>query len=110
MLRSGLDVPRPGVAHSFVDAERVANEIGTFPVIVRPAFTLGGLGGGIAYNRDELEEIASRGVDLSPVNEVLIEESLVGWKEFELAVIRDRMDNCVVVCTSENFYPLGVSR
>ncbi len=108
MLRIGLDVPRSGVAHSFADAERVANEIGTFPVIVRPAFTLGGMGGGIAYNRDELEEIASRGLDLSPVNEVLIEESLVGWKEFEMEVMRDRMDNCVVVCSIENFDPMGV--
>ena len=108
MLRIGLDVPRSGVAHSLADAERIANEIGTFPVIVRPAFTLGGMGGGIAYNRDELEEIASRGLDLSPVNEVLIEESLVGWKEFEMEVMRDRMDNCVVVCSIENFDPMGV--
>jgi carbamoyl-phosphate synthase large subunit len=108
MLRIGLDVPRSGVAHSWVDAERVANEIGTFPLIIRPAFTLGGSGGGIAYNRDELEEIASRGLDLSPVNEVLIEESLVGWKEFEMEVMRDRMDNCVVVCSIENFDPMGV--
>jgi carbamoyl-phosphate synthase large subunit len=108
MLRIGLDVPRSGVAHSLADAERIANEIGTFPVIVRPAFTLGGMGGGIAYNRDELEEIASRGLDLSPINEVLIEESLVGWKEFEMEVMRDRMDNCVVVCSIENFDPMGV--
>src|SRR6266478_1494765 len=108
MLRIGLDVPRSGVAHSLADAERIANEIGTFPVIVRPAFTLGGMGGGIAYNRDELEEIAGRGLDLSPVNEVLIEESLVGWKEFEMEVMRDHMDNCVVVCSIENFDAMGV--
>jgi carbamoyl-phosphate synthase large subunit len=108
MLRIGLDIPRSGIARSWVDAERVAEEIGTFPLIIRPAFTLGGSGGGIAYNRDELEEIASRGLDLSPVNEVLIEESLVGWKEFEMEVMRDRMDNCVVVCSIENFDPMGV--
>jgi carbamoylphosphate synthase large subunit/REP element-mobilizing transposase RayT len=108
MLRIGLDVPRSGVAHSSTDVERVAEEIGTFPLIIRPAFTLGGTGGGIAYNGDELEEIASRGLALSPVNEVLIEESLVGWKEFELEVMRDRMDNCVVVCSIENFDPMGV--
>src|SRR5256714_3512845 len=108
MLRIGLDVPRSGVAHSWADADRAADEIGTFPLIIRPAFTLGGSGGGIAYNRDELEEIASRGLDLSPVNEVLIEESLVGWKEFEMEVMRDRMDNCVVICSIENFDPMGV--
>ncbi|MEY2485032.1 MAG: carbamoyl-phosphate synthase large subunit [Verrucomicrobiota bacterium] len=108
MLRIGLDLPRSGVAHSLADADRVADEIGTFPLIVRPAFTLGGMGGGIAYNRDELQEIAGLGIDLSPVNEVLIEESLVGWKEFEMEVMRDCMDNCVVVCSIENFDPMGV--
>jgi len=108
MLRIGLEVPRSGVAHSLVDANRVADEIGTFPLIIRPAFTLGGMGGGIAYNRDELDEIATRGLDLSPVSEVLIDESLVGWKEFEMEVMRDRMDNCVVVCSIENFDPMGV--
>jgi carbamoyl-phosphate synthase large subunit len=108
MLRIGLDVPRSGVARSFVDASRIADEIGAFPLIIRPAFTLGGSGGGIAYNRDELEEIAERGLALSPVSEVLIEESLVGWKEFEMEVMRDRLDNCVVVCSIENFDPMGV--
>jgi carbamoyl-phosphate synthase large subunit len=108
MLRIGLDLPRSGVARSLVDANRVADEIGTFPLIIRPAFTLGGMGGGIAYNRDELDAIASRGLDLSPVNEVLIDESLVGWKEFEMEVMRDWMDNCVVVCSIENFDPMGV--
>jgi carbamoyl-phosphate synthase large subunit len=108
MLRIGLDVPRSGVARSFVDASRIADEIGAFPLIVRPAFTLGGSGGGIAYNRDELKEIAERGLALSPVSEVLIEESLVGWKEFEMEVMRDRLDNCVVVCSIENFDPMGV--
>ena len=108
MLRIGLDVPRSGIAHSFEDASRVADQIGAFPLIIRPAFTLGGSGGGIAYNRDELQEIAERGLDLSPVSEVLIEESLVGWKEFEVEVMRDRLDNCVVVCSIENFDPMGV--
>jgi carbamoyl-phosphate synthase large subunit len=108
MLRIGLEVPRSGVAHSLVDANRVADEIGTFPLIIRPAFTLGGMGGGIAYNRDELDEIAARGLDLSPVSEILIDESLVGWKEFEMEVMRDWMDNCVVVCSIENFDPMGV--
>jgi carbamoyl-phosphate synthase large subunit len=108
MLRIGLDLPRSGIAHSLGDVARVAKEIGTFPLIIRPAFTLGGSGGGIAYNPEELDVIAARGLDLSPVNEVLIEESLVGWKEFEMEVMRDRMDNCVVVCSIENFDPMGV--
>jgi len=108
MLRIGLDVPRSGVARSLADAGRIAKEIGTFPLIIRPAFTLGGSGGGIAYNPDELDDIAGRGLAMSPVNEVLIEESLVGWKEFEMEVMRDRMDNCVVVCSIENFDPMGV--
>jgi carbamoyl-phosphate synthase large subunit len=108
MLRIGLDVPRSGVARSLADLDRIVAEIGTFPLIIRPAFTLGGTGGGIAYNREELDMIAARGLDLSPVHEVLIEESLVGWKEFEMEVMRDRMDNCVVVCSIENFDPMGV--
>src|SRR5437762_787302 len=108
MLRMGLDVPRSGIAHSLDDAHRVAKQIGNFPLIIRPAFTLGGSGGGIAYNPDELGQIAGRGLAMSPVTEVLIEESLVGWKEFEMEVMRDRMDNCVVVCSIENFDPMGV--
>src|SRR5213595_3536506 len=108
MLRIGLEVPRSGVARSLAELDRIVAEIGTFPLIVRPAFTLGGAGGGIAYNREELDVIAARGLDLSPVHEVLIEESLVGWKEFEMEVIRDRMDNCVVICSIENFDPMGV--
>jgi carbamoylphosphate synthase large subunit/REP element-mobilizing transposase RayT len=108
MLRIGLDVPRSGVARSLGDIDRIVGEIGTFPLIIRPAFTLGGAGGGIAYNREELDAIAAHGLDLSPVHEVLIEESLVGWKEFEMEVMRDRMDNCVVVCSIENFDPMGV--
>jgi carbamoyl-phosphate synthase large subunit len=108
MLRIGLEVPRSGVARSLADLDRIVAEIGTFPLIIRPAFTLGGAGGGIAYNREELDVIAARGLDLSPVHEVLVEESLVGWKEFEMEVMRDRMDNCVVVCSIENFDPMGV--
>jgi len=108
MLRIGLDVPRSGVARSLGDIDRIVGEIGTFPLIIRPAFTLGGAGGGIAYNREELDAIVAHGLDLSPVHEVLVEESLVGWKEFEMEVMRDRMDNCVVVCSIENFDPMGV--
>jgi carbamoylphosphate synthase large subunit/REP element-mobilizing transposase RayT len=108
MVRIGLDVARSGIARSLADAERVAAEIGSFPLIVRPAFTLGGSGGGIAYNREELGTIVEHGLDLSPVSEVLIEESLLGWKEFEMEVMRDRADNCVVVCSIENFDPMGV--
>src|ERR1700746_3903963 len=108
MLRIGLDVPRSGIARSLADIDRIVGEIGTFPLIVPPAFTLGGAGGGIAYNREELDTITARGLDLSPVHEVLVEESLVGWKEFEMEVMRDRMDNCVVVCSIENFDPMGV--
>jgi len=108
MLRIGLDVPHSGIARSLGDIDRIVGEIGTFPLIIRPAFTLGGTGGGIAYNREELDAIVARGLDLSPVHEVLVEESLVGWKEFEMEVMRDRMDNCVVVCSIENFDPMGV--
>ena len=108
MLRIGLDVARSGIARSWEDAERVANQIGSFPLIIRPAFTLGGSGGGIAYNREELEIIVEQGLDRSPVHEVLIEESLLGWKEFEMEVMRDRADNCVVVCSIENLDPMGV--
>src|SRR5213596_283065 len=108
MLRIGLEVPRSGVARSVAELDRIVAEVGTFPLIIRPAFTLGGTGGGIAYNREELDVISARGLDLSPVHEVLIEESLVGWKEFEMEVMRDRMDNCVVVCSIENFDPMGV--
>jgi carbamoyl-phosphate synthase large subunit len=108
MLRIGLEVPRSGVARSIADAGRIAEEIDTLPLIIRPAFTLGGAGGGIAYNREELDEIAGRGLALSPVREVLIEESLVGWKEFEMEVMRDCADNCVVICSIENFDPMGV--
>jgi len=108
MLEIGLDVPDSGTAHTIEEAREVAAKIGMYPLIIRPAFTLGGTGGGIAYNRDEFEEIVKRGLDLSPVSEVLIEESLLGWKEFEMEVMRDRADNCVVICSIENFDPMGV--
>jgi carbamoyl-phosphate synthase large subunit len=108
MIKIGLDVPRSGVAHNIEDARVVAGEIGSFPLIIRPAFTLGGAGGGIAYNREEFETIVARGLDMSPVSEILVEESLLGWKEFEMEVMRDRNDNCVVICSIENFDPMGV--
>jgi carbamoyl-phosphate synthase large subunit len=108
MVSIGLDVPVSGTAHTIEEARRVADMIGRFPVIIRPAFTLGGTGGGIAYNREEFEAIARRGIDLSPVAEILIEESLLGWKEFEMEVMRDQADNCVIVCSIENFDPMGV--
>ena len=108
MLSIGLDVPISGTAHNMDEARAVAEKIGRFPLIIRPAFTLGGTGGGIAYNRDEFEEIAKRGIDLSPVSEILIEESLLGWKEYEMEVMRDKADNCVIICSIENFDPMGV--
>jgi carbamoyl-phosphate synthase large subunit len=108
MLSIGLDVPISGTAHNLDEARAVTEKIGRFPVIIRPAFTLGGTGGGIAYNRDEFDELAKRGLDLSPVNEILIEESLLGWKEFEMEVMRDKADNCVIICSIENFDPMGV--
>ena len=108
MISIGLDVPISGTAHTLEEARQIAERIGRFPLIIRPAFTLGGTGGGIGYNRDEFEEIAKRGLELSPVSEVLIEESLLGWKEFEMEVMRDRNDNCVIICSIENFDPMGV--
>ncbi|MCX7712153.1 MAG: carbamoyl-phosphate synthase large subunit [Chthoniobacterales bacterium] len=108
MIQIGLDVPISGTAHSLEDAREVAKKIGRFPLIIRPAYTLGGSGGGIAYNWEELEEIVARGLELSPVREVLVEESLLGWKEYEMEVMRDRADNCVVVCSIENLDPMGI--
>ena len=108
MLKIGLDLPQSGVVHTMEDARSVAAEIGTFPLIIRPAYTLGGSGGGIAYNKEEFETIVARGLDLSPVTEVLVEESLLGWKEFEMEVMRDCADNCVVICSIENLDPMGV--
>ncbi|MED5381320.1 MAG: carbamoyl-phosphate synthase subunit L, partial [Verrucomicrobiota bacterium] len=108
MIRIGLDVPASGVAHTLEEAQEIADVIGKFPLIIRPAYTLGGTGGGIAYNRDEYGEMIKHGLDLSPVTEVLVEESLLGWKEFEMEVMRDRADNCVIICSIENFDPMGV--
>ena len=108
MLKIGLDLPHSGVAHTMEEARQIAEEIGTMPLVIRPAFTLGGSGGGIAYNKEEFEEICARGLDLSPVTEILVEESLLGWKEYEMEVIRDCADNCVVICSIENLDPMGV--
>ncbi|MBU6178071.1 MAG: carbamoyl-phosphate synthase large subunit, partial [Verrucomicrobia bacterium] len=108
MLKIGLDMPQSGVAHTMEEAHVIREEIGSFPLIIRPAYTLGGTGGGIAYNREEFETIVARGLDLSPVTEVLIEESLLGWKEFEMEVMRDKADNCVIICSIENLDPMGV--
>jgi carbamoyl-phosphate synthase large subunit len=108
MLGIGLDVPISGTAHTLDEARAVAEKIGRYPLIIRPAFTLGGTGGGIAYNREEFEEISKRGIELSPVNEILVEESLLGWKEYEMEVMRDKADNCVIICSIENFDPMGV--
>jgi carbamoyl-phosphate synthase large subunit len=108
MLKIGLDLPQSGVAHTIEEARAIAEQIGTMPLIIRPAYTLGGTGGGIAYNKEEFETITANGLDLSPVTEVLIEESLLGWKEFEMEVIRDKADNCVIICSIENLDPMGV--
>ncbi|MGE0703378.1 MAG: carbamoyl-phosphate synthase large subunit [Vicinamibacterales bacterium] len=107
MREIGLDVPRSGLARTPAEANELAATLG-FPVVIRPSFTLGGVGGGIAYNVDEFREISERGLELSPVHEVLIEESVIGWKEFELEVMRDVADNFVVICSIENIDPMGV--
>ena len=107
MQEIGLEVPQADIAHSLEQALEVQEGIG-YPTIIRPSFTLGGSGGGIAYNREEFEEIVSRGLDLSPTTEVLLEESVIGWKEFEMEVVRDRADNCIIVCSIENVDPMGV--
>ena len=103
----GLESPRSSIAHSLEEAFQVQKKVG-FPTVIRPSFTLGGSGGGIAYNREEFVEICERGLDLSPTNELLIEESLVGWKEYEMEVVRDCNDNCIIICSIENFDPMGV--
>jgi len=107
MKNIGLDTPRSAIAHSLEEAFQVQAMVG-YPTIIRPSFTLGGSGGGIAYNREEFEEICTRGLDMSPTNELLIEESVLGWKEFEMEVVRDHKDNCIIVCSIENFDPMGV--
>ena len=107
MKRIGLATPHSAIAHSLEEAQQVQSRIG-FPCIIRPSFTLGGSGGGVAYNRDEFLEICRRGLDLSPTSELLIDESLLGWKEFEMEVIRDKRDNCIIVCCIENVDPMGI--
>ena len=114
MTSIGLDSAKSGIAHSMEEAwavqKRIQAEIGGsgFPMVIRPSFTLGGTGGGIAYNPEEFEEICKRGLDLSPTNELLIEESLIGWKEYEMEVVRDKADNCIIVCSIENLDPMGI--
>ena len=107
MIRIGVEVPRSGSASTTDEAEKIAREIG-FPLVVRPSFTLGGQGGGIAYNIEEFRATVAHGLDLSPVHNVLVEESVTGWKEFELEVMRDKADNVIIVCSIENFDPMGV--
>jgi len=107
MTEIGLEVPRADIAHSLDEALQKQAAIG-FPTIIRPSFTLGGTGGGIAYNREEFESIVSHGLEMSPTTEVLLEESVIGWKEFEMEVVRDRNDNCIIVCSIENLDPMGV--
>jgi carbamoyl-phosphate synthase large subunit len=107
MKAIGLETPRSGIAHSMEEALQVQGGLG-FPCIIRPSFTMGGSGGGIAYNKDEFVEICERGLDLSPTTELLIDESLIGWKEYEMEVVRDRKDNCIIICAIENFDAMGV--
>ncbi len=107
MRRIGLATPRSAIAHSLEEAVQVQSRLG-FPCIIRPSFTLGGSGGGVAYNQEEFLSICARGLDLSPTSELLIDESLLGWKEFEMEVVRDRKDNCIIVCSIENLDPMGV--
>ncbi|PKF62595.1 carbamoyl phosphate synthase large subunit [Psychromonas sp. psych-6C06] len=107
MKSIGLECPRAGIAHSMDEAYEVLDMVG-FPCIIRPSFTMGGTGGGIAYNKEEFDDICSNGLDLSPTSELLIDESLIGWKEYEMEVVRDKNDNCIIVCAIENFDPMGI--
>jgi carbamoyl-phosphate synthase large subunit len=107
MKKIGLSMPRSAIAHSMEEAMQAQAQIG-FPAIIRPSFTMGGSGGGIAYNKEEFIDICERGLDLSPTNELLIEESALGWKEFEMEVVRDKKDNCIIICSIENLDPMGV--
>lgn len=107
MKKIGLEMPRSAIAHSLEEAFSVQAHLG-FPTIIRPSFTMGGSGGGIAYNREEFEEICTQGLALSPTHELLLDESILGWKEFEMEVVRDKKDNCIIVCSIENFDPMGV--
>jgi carbamoyl-phosphate synthase large subunit len=108
MLKIGLDVAKSRTVKSMAEAQAAAEMLGIYPLIIRPSFTLGGSGGGIAYNKEEFDRIVANGLDLSPVHEVLVEECLLGWKEFEMEVMRDHKDQCVVICSIENFDPMGV--
>jgi len=107
MLKIGLDMPKAEIAHNMEDAHRVQETVG-YPTVIRPSFTMGGTGGGVAYNKEQFIEICQRGLDLSPTNELLIEESIIGWKEFEMEVVRDNNNNCIIVCSIENFDPMGI--
>jgi len=107
MLKIGLKMPMSEVAHNMEQAIEIQEKVG-FPTIIRPSFTMGGSGGGIAYNREEFIQICERGLDLSPTNELLIEESILGWKEFEMEVVRDKKDNCIIICSIENLDPMGI--
>ena len=107
MTKIGLNTPRAFVAHSMDDAYYAQSQIG-FPIIIRPSFTMGGTGGGIAFNKEELDAICNRGLEASPTTEILLEESVLGWKEYEMEVVRDRKDNCIIICAIENLDPMGV--
>ncbi|NKB38324.1 MAG: carbamoyl-phosphate synthase large subunit [Gammaproteobacteria bacterium] len=107
MNRIGLSMPASGIAHDLEQASKVLEELG-FPIVIRPSFTLGGTGGGIAYNREEFVELCTRGLDSSPTDEVLLDQSIIGWKEFEMEVVRDKNDNCIIICSIENLDPMGV--
>jgi len=107
MEELGLDMPRAAIAHSMEEAYQVQAQVG-YPTVVRPSFTMGGSGGGIAYNKEEFDEICLRGLDLSPVSELLVEESIAGWKEYEMEVVRDKNDNCIIICSIENLDPMGI--
>ena len=107
MLKIGLDMPTSAVAHSIEEAFQVQAQVG-YPTVIRPSFTMGGSGGGIAYNKEEFIEICERGLDLSPTNELLVEESILGWKEYEMEVVRDHKDNCIIICSIENLDPMGI--
>jgi carbamoyl-phosphate synthase large subunit len=107
MSRIGLRVPQSGIAHDMEGARVIADRLG-YPLVVRPSFTLGGMGGGVAYNTEDLEHLAAWGLDASLIKEIMLEESLMGWKEFELEVMRDRKDNVVIICSIENLDPMGV--
>src|SRR5690606_5287146 len=103
----GLECPRSGIAHSMEQAYGALEQVG-FPCIIRPSLTMGGTGGGSGYNREQFEEICTRGLALSPTKELLAAGALIGWKEYEMEVVRDRNDNCIIVCSIENFAPMGV--